>query len=270
MMPFSVLISLYGRERPEYLRACLESLCAQTLPADEVVLVFDGALSEDLEAAVSDFQAALPLNIVRLPENVGLGRALDAGLRHCSHEWVFRMDSDDICLPQRFAEQCAYLAAHPDIRLLGAQIEEFDGNPGQARSLRRVPCDDAAIRRFAQWRNPFNHMTAAYTRSAVASAGGYRHHPYMEDYNLWLRMLASGVRAANSDSVLVRARAGTAMMARRRGWHYVQSEWQLFRLKRQLRFQAALPALYCFALRALPRLLPAALLEKLYRIVRRT
>ena len=122
---------------------------------------------------------------------------------------------------------------------------------------------------YAKQRNPFNHMTVAYTKSAVQQAGGYQHHLYMEDYNLWLRLLAQGTAAANLPQTLVHARAGNAMLQRRRGWAYIRSEWQLMRLKRQLRFQAALPALATFVLRSLPRLLPAALLGKLYAALRR-
>lgn len=267
-MKFSVLMSLYRREQPEFLRQCLNSLAAQTRLADEIVLVFDGAVGSELEAVVQDFQAALPLNIVRLPENVGLGLALNAGLRHCTHEWVMRMDSDDIALPERFALQCAYLAAQPHTVLLGGQIREFSADAETETAVRQVPQTLEAIRRFAQRRNPFNHMTVAYTRTAVQQAGGYIHHAGMEDYNLWLRMLAGGAQAANLPDVLVQARTGAGMLQRRRGLAYVHSEWQLYRLKRQLSIQAALPALFYLVLRSLPRLLPAALLRLIYRITR--
>lgn len=265
MMKFSVLMSLYVREQPEFLRECLASLAAQSLAADEIVLVFDGAVTPQLEAVVQDFQAALPLKIVRLPENVGLGRALNHGLQACSHEWVFRMDTDDIAVPDRFARQCAYLEAHPETALLGGQIAEFVDRPDAVHTCRKVPQTAAEIHRFARTRNPFNHMTVAYTQTAVRAAGGYHHHFVMEDYNLWLRMLAGGVCAANLADVLVYARTGAGMLARRRGWAYVQSEWQLYRLKRKLGIQAALPALYCAVLRSLPRLLPERALGLVYR-----
>ena len=269
-MKFSVLMSIYHREQPEFLRQCLQSLCAQTLAADEVVLVYDGPLTPQLEAVANGFQAALPLKIVRLAENVGLGRALNEGLAHCSHDWVFRMDGDDICLPERFAFQAAYLQTHPDTDIVGSQIAEFDADPAAPHAARRVPCDDAAIRRFARRRNPFNHMTVAYRRRAVLAAGGYRHHLYMEDYNLWLRMLAVGCRAANLPETLLLARTGAAMLRRRRGRAYVASEWRLYRLKRSLRIQPALPALYYFSVRALSRLLPSSLLSYLYPLTRRS
>ena len=81
-------------------------------------------------------------------------------------------------------------------------------------------------------------------------------------------MLAQGTAAANLPQTLVHARAGNAMLQRRRGWAYVRSEWQLMQLKRQLRFQAALPAFATFLLRSLPRLLPAQWLGKIYAKLR--
>lgn len=109
-MKFSVLMSLYIKENPQYLRECFESLVAQTHPADEIVLVFDGAVTPELEAVVSEFETKLPLNLVKLPKNLGLGKALNEGLKHCSHDWVFRMDTDDICVPERLQNKCRLLS----------------------------------------------------------------------------------------------------------------------------------------------------------------
>ena len=109
-MKFSVLMSLYIKENPQYLRECFESLVAQTHPADEIVLVFDGAVTPELEAVVSEFETKLPLNLVKLPKNLGLGKALNEGLKHCSHDWIFRMDTDDICVPDRFASKWRLLS----------------------------------------------------------------------------------------------------------------------------------------------------------------
>lgn len=268
-MNFSVLMSLYHKEQPENLRQSLASLRDQTRPADEIVLVLDGTITPELTHVIHDFQAALPIKIVPLPHNVGLGKALNTGMEHCTHEWIFRMDTDDIAVPNRFAWQCNFIAQHPDVQLLGGQITEFDTCPEQANHTRTVPQKQPEIHEWAKKRNPFNHMTIAYTRTAVQQVGGYQHHLSMEDYNLWLRMLANGVVAANLPDVLVWARTGEAMLQRRRGWTYVASEWQLFCLKRRLRFQATLPALAWFVLRSAPRLLPETGLQWVYAWLRR-
>ncbi|ULJ68755.1 glycosyltransferase [Wielerella bovis] len=271
MLNFSVLLSLYHQEQPENLRQCLTSLREQTVRADEIIIVFDGTISPELENIVHDFQAALPIHIFRLPHNVGLGKALNIGIQHCTHEWIFRMDTDDIAVANRFALQTEFLAQHPHVQLLGGQISEFDdAQPNKQPENRIVPQTHDEIIQFSKKRNPFNHMTVAYRKTAVQAAGGYQHHWYMEDYNLWLRMLANGVQAANLPDILVHARTGAAMLQRRRGWQYMVSEWQLCSLKRRLNVQNHASALYYFILRTLPRLLPTSCLKFAYRLLRKS
>lgn len=268
-MKFSVLMSLYHAEKPEFLHQCLNSLTMQTLIADEIVMVFDGYIPPDLEAIVQQFQAALNIKIVRLAENVGLGKALNIGLTYCFHEIILRMDTDDIALPNRFALQRSYLIMHPEIDLLGTQIAEFDTHDGNTLKMRIVPQSHLQIIEFSKKRNPFNHMTVAYKKSAVLQAGGYQHHVFMEDYNLWLRMLAKGAQTANLPDTLVLVRTGTTMIARRHGWKYVFSEWQLYHLKCSLHIQSTPTALYYFVVRSLPRLLPILWLQKIYLFIRK-
>ncbi len=267
MMEFSVLMSLYYRENPDYLRECLSSLAAQSHPAKQIVLVYDGPIGASLEKVVDEFTNRLPIEVVRLPENVGLGMALNIGLSSCRYGWIFRMDTDDICLQDRFAKQCHFISTHPEVDVFGGQIIEFSDTDAK-KSTRQVPQKHADIIDFMQRRNPFNHMTVAYKKTSIEKAGGYQHHLYMEDYNLWLRMLSLGAVFANLPDTLVRVRAGKEMLARRRGTVYIRSEWALFRLKRQLNIQSVFPALYFFILRTIPRILPSRLLAIVYKILR--
>lgn len=266
--PFSVLLSLYDREQPAWLSACLDSLCAQSVQPQEIVIVLDGAIPSALHHILASYQAKLPLQIIALNEHVGLGNALNIGLSHCQYEWVLRMDTDDICAPDRFARQWDYIQTHPDVALFSGQIAEFSIDPKQTTSVRQVPLTDPEIRQYAQWRNPINHMAVAYRKSVIQAVGGYQHHQWMEDYNLWLRVLAAGYQVANLAEILVYARAGRAMHARRRGLQYCSSEWQLLRLKHRLNSQPLLPALTCFMLRGFSRLLPTGLLGTLYHHLR--
>ncbi|PIT41412.1 glycosyltransferase [Snodgrassella alvi] len=266
--PFSVLLSLYAQEQPHWLSACFDSLCTQSIQAEEIIVVLDGSIGSNLQQVLSQYQTRLPLHIIPLPQHVGLGHALNAGLEYCRHEWIMRMDTDDICAPERFARQWAYIQQHPDIAFFSGQIAEFNTTPEHTSAVRQVPLSNNAIRHYAQWRNPINHMAVAYRKSAVLAVGGYQHHQWMEDYNLWLRLLAAGYQAANLPEILVYARAGHNMHARRRGLSYLSSEWQLLCLKRRLRSQPLLPALSCFALRGSSRLLPTSMLTHLYQHLR--
>ena len=94
---FSVLMSVYHKDDPTYLDTALNSLTEQTAVPDEIVLVKDGPVSQQLEEVIDAFHKKFcNLKIVALEKNSGLGNALNQGLKHCSHELVARMDSDDI------------------------------------------------------------------------------------------------------------------------------------------------------------------------------
>lgn len=266
-MNFSVLLSLYIKEKPEFLRECLESLKNQTLPATEIVMVFDGAITPELEAVVNEYTTKLPMKIIQLPKNVGMGNAFNEGLKNCSYEWVFRMDTDDICIPERFQKQVDFIKKHPNVVLFGSHIAEFNNNINEVVSYRNVPINNQAIRNFSLFRTPFNHMTVAYKRDIAIEAGGYRAY-LLEDYNLWLRIIAKGYEVANIDEVLVYARVGNNMVARRRGKQYIKGEWDLYKLKRKLKLQNAFWSFFSFLLRVIPRILPTKILKKIYTFLR--
>ena len=107
---YSVLMSVWAGEKPERLKESLDSLLTQTVPPDEIVLVEDGPLTPALEDVITEALKKAPesLKTVPLPKNLGLGGALKEGLTHCSYELVARMDSDDICYPERMQKQLEY------------------------------------------------------------------------------------------------------------------------------------------------------------------
>lgn len=266
-MKFSVLSSLYYKEQPIYFDSCLESIWdQQTLKPIEIVLVLDGPIGEGLTKSVEHWQQKLGniLKIVTLAENVGLGKALNEGLKHCTNEWVFRMDTDDICTPDRFSKQVAFIKENPDVVLFGGQILEFNQDVSDAHVLKAVPENHNEIKAFAQNRCPFNHMTVAYRKDVIEHLGGYKHHLFMEDYNLWLRVIGAGYKVANLEDVILSARVGNGMHARRKGFEYIKSEKQLLDLKKSLNLQNPIQANILFLLRSAFRLLPSDFLTKVY------
>ena len=269
-MKFSVLMSLYIKENPLFLAESLKSLMKQSYPADEIVLVLDGPITSELQQVIEEFNIKLPLKIIPLEKNIGLGKALNKGIEYCRNEWIFRMDTDDICHSERFAKQVEFIQQNPDVVLFSTQIAEFDQDPQQHLSIRRVPTDFAEIITFNKIRSAFNHMTVAYKKSVLHEVGGYQHHLFLEDYNLWNRIIAKGYKVGNLPDVLLYARTnGSAMIGRRRGWIYAKSEWKLFKLKYQLNIQGALSGFITFLLRTIPRLLPVFLLKPMYKLMRK-
>lgn len=213
--PISVLMSVYEGESPAYLRQALESIYRQTLPADEVVLVEDGPLPE----ALADVLSAYPVKTVKLGVNQGLGIALGEGLKHCRNAWVARMDSDDIMVPERMRLQWEYIRLHPEVSACGGNIREFVSDPKKSR-LKRMPVSHESLYQYGKYRNPINHMTVVFRKRDVMQCGGYRDLRGLEDYDLWIRMLAGGYKLCNMDEVLVYARMGGNFSARRGGWGY--------------------------------------------------
>ena len=219
---FSVLLSLYFKEKPQNVRECFESLISQTATADEWVIVEDGPLTEELYAVLDEYENKYPDLIKRVPlkENQGLGRALNEGIKHCKNELVARMDTDDIAVPTRFEKQLEMFKNNPKLDICGSHIKEFTDTPDIVTSIRKVPLNDGDIKEYQKRRDAFNHMTVMYKKSTVLKAGNYQHALLMEDTLLWVNMILSGAVCANVDDYLVYARTGKDMFMRRGGFAY--------------------------------------------------
>ena len=233
-MKFSVLLSLYHKENPTFFRESLDSIFQQILPPDEVVLVEDGPLTPELYEVVDAFASHHPeMKVIALKENRGLGKALDEGLKHCSYELVARMDTDDICKPERFVRQVAFLETHPDIDVVGAWIDEFQENITNIISTRRVPEFPENIRQFGKKRCPMNHPVVMFRRKAVEAVGGYRSVYLFEDYDLGVRMLLNGHKFYNLQESLLFFRFSSEMFKRRGSLKYAcvetRFQWRLYR-----------------------------------------
>lgn len=218
-------MSVYYKEKAEYLKLALNSIINQTLKPDEIVLVQDGKLTEELQAIITKYQQNYPdiFKTYALQQNQGLGKALNFGMQKCSNELIARMDTDDIAEPNRFELQIKEFAQDKELTLCGGQIAEFADNTKEITGYRNVPLRHNEILTFAKKRNPFNHVTVMFKKQAVQSVGGYMDMPYFEDYWLWARLLKAGYKAKNIDKVLVKVRAGQDMIVRRGGFDYVKT-----------------------------------------------
>lgn len=221
-MHFSVLMSLYAKEHPDYLRESLESVFSQSLPPDEVVLMEDGPITEELQKVVSEYQSKYAaLKVIPLPENGGLGKALNEGLKHCSKDLVIRMDTDDICYPRRFETQVRFMSEHPEVSVCSAWVEEFIDTPDNIVSTKVVPENNEEIIKFGKSRCPINHPAVIYRKKDVIKSGGYG--PFPEDYYLWGRMIMHGFKFFNLQEPLLYFRSSKDVYRRRGGWKYFKA-----------------------------------------------
>lgn len=215
-------MSVYEKEKPAYFDQALHSVFEQTYLPAEVVLVLDGPIPASLQAVIAQYQEAFPelIKTVPLAENVGLGRALAKGVTACQNELIARMDTDDVMQPTRLEKQRQAFIREPDLAIVGSNISEFSTTPAEIIGKRIVPAEDAEIREFSKKRNPFNHMTVMFKRSAILAVGNYQPLEGFEDYYLWVRLLKAGYRGKNIQEPLVYARTGEKMYARRGGAQY--------------------------------------------------
>lgn len=266
---FSVLSSIYHKEQPSHFNDCMESIWdKQTLKPTEIILVEDGPLTLELDSIIAQWQEKLGniLRVKKLDKNVGTGKAKNIGLQECTFDIVSIVDTDDICVPERFEKQIEFLKNNPDVSIIGGQILEFVEDISMPTGMRKVPLSNEDLTEYAKKQSPFNNMTITYRKSHILEVGGYHHHLWMEDYNLFLRVIARGYKIQNLADILVYARIDNGMHGRRKGYEYIKSEKQLLNLKLELKLQSLVSAYILFAVRSAFRVLPSNLLGKIYNI----
>lgn len=220
-MKFSVLMSVYRNDKPEWLVDCLTSIFSQTLLADEVVLVIDGPISKELIVVIDKFKHTYhSLKVLPLAENIGLGKALNYGLAQCSNELVIRMDADDISCDNRFFKLVTFMENHNGVSACSSWIDEFIERKENVISTRKLPEFHTDLIEYAKHRNPLNHPAVIFRKCDVEEVGGYMHFPYYEDYYLWVRLLKSGYQIHNLQESLLLFRTSPEMYKRRGGWKY--------------------------------------------------
>ena len=236
---YSILMSVYGGDNPEYLKTALKSVYDdQTKKPDEIVIVEDGPITEELDKCIAGFVehvaekgdvdsiektgggngAEYPTVVkrFRLPENRGLGEALKIGSEQCMGDYIIRMDSDDVSDSRRVELMDRYLTKHPEIDVLGTDIGEFMDDPSKIVRTRVCPRNAKGIARMCRKRNPMNHVSVAIRRETLDEVGGYIALPLLEDYYLWVRMIAAGKVLRNIGKSLVHVRIGNGFEKRRR------------------------------------------------------
>ena len=263
--PFSLLVSVYDGDRADHLRRAFRSAVDdQTVPPDQVVIVQDGPVREELAQCLAELAAAspVPVTIVRLERNLGLGPALDRGIAAAWHDVVARMDADDVAMPHRFEVELPLIR---DADLVGAGLLEFVADTDDIVGQRIPPTGPDRIQRYARLADPFNHPTVVYRRQAVLAAGGYGDLPLMEDYALFARMLGNGARVINVAEPLVFYRVGSTAFKRRGGARLFRSELRLQREFRRDGFTSAPEYVRNVLLRGGYRLIPWWFRRAVYR-----
>ena len=234
-MKFSVIMSIYKSDVPEYVHIALNSLLNQTRLPDEIVIVADGPIPSPLEKEIDNLQLIivnekLPVEVSYLPQekNRGLGEAMKIAAKNAKYDYLARMDSDDICLPDRFEKQMRCFEEDPELSIVGGMITEFEGEPENIFAKRILPLEDAEIKKMMRGRCAVNHVTVIFKKADLMKAGNYQPFWKQEDHYLWARMMLAGCKFKNIPDIVVNVRSGRDQFARRGGWKFFKSEVRMF------------------------------------------
>ena len=218
-MNYSVLLTVYKTDNPEYFRMSMESMLNQSVPSNDIVVVKDGPVPESIENIIVELQKAHPeIHPIQLKKNVGLGLALNEGLKVCQNELIARMDADDISLPTRCEKEIALFKADPELDIVGCPVKEFVGTPDNIVGTRDVPLENEAIHKYVRRRDPFNHPTVMYRKSKVIKYGPYGNYRKNQDTDLWIKLLSNGCKAANYPEYLLLFRFDEGTYKKRKSW----------------------------------------------------
>lgn len=265
---FSVLLSVYYKEKAEYLKEALESVLNQTRKPDEIVIVEDGPLTEELYGMLDSIEKENKcVKRVRLEKNMGLGYALNIGLENCTHDLVARMDTDDIAYESRFGKQVEFMENNPDIDACSSWVDEFEGSRENVISVKKLPETPEEVLKYARNRCPLNHPAVVYRKHAVVEAGGYKGFP--EDYSLWVRMLMRGARFYNFQESLLYFRFSPEVIKRRGGWKYAANDLKMQMEFYRIGFFGMGTLMYNSMMRIMVRLFPNRLRLFIYKTLLR-
>lgn len=232
MKEYSVLMSVYAKEKAAYFEQSIKSMMQQSIPPKDFVIVCDGPLTQELDEVIEEKKSQYPeiFQIVRIETCGGLGKALAKGIQYCRYELVARMDSDDVSSLDRCEKQLQ-IFDREDIAIVGGNITEFEGNVSNIKNRRCVPKTNAEIKKFARRRNPFNHPSVMFRKEDVLKAGNYQDCKGFEDYYLWVRMLNQGMKGYNIQEDLVSMRTDAGMYKRRGSFSYacqaLRARWKI-------------------------------------------
>lgn len=236
----AVLMSVYARDQPAWLRAAFESILLQAYPRERIriYLAVDGPVPGPLREVIEQYRGECR-RVVDLPRNGGLSAALNTLMRRLGNErYVFRMDADDVCHRDRFARQVDYMEQHPQVGILGSAIREFEDAPVSSSAM--AECNVRRYPRAAQVREsiartcPLAHPTVCFRRTALNSLGGYPANRESQDIAMWFRAVEHGIVIDNLPEPLLQFRLTPGTLARRglkkafgEFWVYVRGSCRL-------------------------------------------
>ena len=197
----SILMPVYNTA--PYLREAMDSILSQTFDDFELIVLDD--CTPDESPSILDSYTDPRIVRYRGEKNVGLANVLNVGMDMAQGKYIARMDSDDISLPDRLQIQYNYLESHPEIDLVSVGMQQF----GADNRIMRYDNMTEDIKFNALFFSPILHASSMWRRERFATLRFEQDHVPAEDYRMWTRALASGLKMRNLPEILYRYRMHT-------------------------------------------------------------
>ena len=189
----SVLMGIYNIPSKEILEKSIDSVLNQTYSKLEFIIIDDGSTNDTFKWAQELTKNDKRVKLFQNEHNIGLTKTLNKCLKLSSGEYIARMDGDDYCEVNRFQIQMDFLKNHKEYSLVSSNMFLFDENGvwGERKNNEVISKDDFLFT------SPIPHPTILTYRSSFDKVNGYRevwHTDRNEDYDLFMRMYASGIK----------------------------------------------------------------------------
>lgn len=227
----AVLLPLYKKDQPDYLRKAVESILHQTYQAVHLYIGVDGPVGKDLMTELELIEAHDNVSVVYFEKNRGLACVLNDLLDICfseGYDYIARMDADDISLPDRLEKQMAYLDEHPEVDVLGGAVDEINAQGKRRGKVIVYPETPTQCRDFFSKRNPHAHPAVLFRKRFFDKAGCKYRPAYRknQDTMLWYDGMMKDTQHANIPDVVLQFRMTDSLFKKRRnGYAFAKKQF---------------------------------------------
>ena len=268
---YSVLMSVYAKDNPVWLKVAIDSMMKQTMQPNQFVIVIDGPVEKTLNDILTDYESADDrFLILRLSENQGLSHALNLGLNYCLGTYIARMDADDYSVPQRCEVQLDAII-NEGLDFVGCNVDEFIDIPDNVVSRVELPEFRSEMVAMAKRRCPVRHPALMLSKKAIHTIGGYDESLINgQDYDLVVRLLMRGFNCKNIQKPLVKMRVSPDFYKRRGGLAYYKKIKRVKSKLYRLGFYSKKDYVIGLVAHGISCVIPNCLREQLYKHVLRS
>jgi glycosyltransferase EpsE len=220
----SVIMSVYNSS--SYMEYAIQSILDQTYTNFEFLIMDDGSLDESLTILQRYEKKDPRIRVYKNKTNCGLTASLNKLIKKTHGDFIARMDSDDISIKTRLEKQVRYFQTDSNLDILGTFAEDIDKNSHVTRK-RKMPVKDREIKRMLPVINPLNHPSVMFKKSIISKIGYYNEKfRTTQDYDLWFRAAAAGLRFYNIPEFLIQYRVDNNYMTKK-AWKYRWTELKI-------------------------------------------